>query len=287
MTSRPSSSGRSGLELLLLAQLGDARLELVHAAFEGPGPGRVARGAVRAGELVQPVEQGPGVAHVAAHGPVGPAQPVGVEAQVQLDELGHDRNVVLGVAQRRQAVAGHAGAHHLVVVERHPARAEGARAGLADVVEQRGQAQEPVRARLVHHGQGVGEDVLVAVDGVLLEGKAGQLGEELAGKARLHHEPQARRRLVDDDELVELVADPLRRDDGQAVVHGLDGGGDLGHGLEAETGDEARGAQHAQGVVPERHLGPEAACAAGVRRDRPARRRGRRARDRGGAAPWR
>ena len=51
-------------------------------------------------------------------------------------------------------------------------------------MEQSGQAQEPVRARLVHHGQGVSEDVFVAVDGILLEGKAGQLGEELVGKAR-------------------------------------------------------------------------------------------------------
>ena len=31
---------------------------------------------------------GPGVAHVAAHRPVGPPQPVGVEAEVQLDQLG-------------------------------------------------------------------------------------------------------------------------------------------------------------------------------------------------------
>ena len=77
-----------------------------------------------------------------------------------------------GVPQGREAVAGHAGAHHLVVVEGDPARTEGPGPGLADVVEQGGQAQQPVGARLVDHGQGVGQHVLVAVDGVLLEGEA-------------------------------------------------------------------------------------------------------------------
>ena len=49
----------------------------------------VARGAVGARELVQPVEQRAGVAHVAAHRRVGPALAVAVEPQVQLDELAH------------------------------------------------------------------------------------------------------------------------------------------------------------------------------------------------------
>ena len=82
-------------------------------------------------------------------------------------------------------LAGHAGPHHLVVVEGDPAGGEGAGPGLADVVEQGGQTQQPVRARLVHHGQRVGQDVLVAVDGVLLEGERRELGEELVGQARL------------------------------------------------------------------------------------------------------
>ena len=140
---------------------------------EGPGPRRVARGAVRAGELVQPVEQRAGVAHVAAHGPVGPPQSVGVEAEVQLHQTHHHLYVVVGIAQRHQPFVSHAGADHLVVVEGDPGGAEVPCAGLADVVQQGGQPQEPVRARLVHHRQRVGEDVLVTVDGVLLEGQAG------------------------------------------------------------------------------------------------------------------
>ena len=50
---------------------------------------------------------------------------------------------------------GHPRPHHLVVVEGHPAVDEGPGPRLADVVEQGGQAQQPVRRRLVHHGQGV------------------------------------------------------------------------------------------------------------------------------------
>ena len=52
---------------------------------------RVARRAVAAGQLVETVEVRAGVAHVAAHRAVGPAHPVGVEAQVQLDEARHGR----------------------------------------------------------------------------------------------------------------------------------------------------------------------------------------------------
>ena len=61
---------------------------------EGPGLGRVAGGAVAPGQLVEPVEQRAGVADVAAHGTVGPPQPVGVEAQVEVDQLGHHLDLV-------------------------------------------------------------------------------------------------------------------------------------------------------------------------------------------------
>ena len=81
----------------------------------------VAGGAVAPGQLVELVEQGAGVADVAAHGAVGPAQPVGVEPQVQLDQLGDHLDVVVRVAQGLHPVAGHAGPDHLVVVERHAA----------------------------------------------------------------------------------------------------------------------------------------------------------------------
>ena len=80
--------GPDRVELLLLAQLDDAALELVHPPTERPRLGRVAGRAVAPGQLVQPVEQRSGVADVAAHRPVGPPEPVGVEPQVQLDQPG-------------------------------------------------------------------------------------------------------------------------------------------------------------------------------------------------------
>ena len=81
-------------------------------------------------------------------------------------------------------------ADDLVVVEAHAAVGDGARARLADVVEQRGQAQQPVRRRLVHDCEGVRQDVLVPVDRILLERETRQLGQELAGQAGAHNEPQ-------------------------------------------------------------------------------------------------
>ena len=82
----PVEVGSQRDELLLLAQLRDAGLQLVHAARQRPGLGGVAGRAVAAGQLVEPVELVAGVAHVAAHRLVGPAEPVGVEAQVQLHQ---------------------------------------------------------------------------------------------------------------------------------------------------------------------------------------------------------
>ena len=168
---------------------------------------------------------------------------------MEVDQLAHRVHVIVGVAQGLHALAGHAGAHHLVVVERHPAVDEGPRPGLADVVEQGGQPQEAVRGRLVHHGQGVGQHVLVAVDGVLLEGQAWQLGQELLGQAGADHEPQGHRRHRHHHDLVELVADPLGRHDGQAPVTGPHGVDQSLVGLEAEPGREPGRPQHAQGVV--------------------------------------
>ena len=195
-----------------------------------------------------------GVAHVAAHRLVGPPQPVGVEAQVQLDQPHHGVDVGGRVAQRLHARPRHARADHLVVVEAHAAVGDGARARLADVVEERGQAEQPVLRGLVDDGQGVGQHVLVPVDRVLLERQARQLGQELVGQAGAHDEPQRLRRHVDHDDLVQLVADALGRDDGQPAVHPLHRGRQRRVGLEREPGGEAGRPQHAQRVVAEGDL---------------------------------
>ena len=64
--------------------------------------------------------------------------------------------------------------------------AEGPGPRLADVVEERGEAEQPVRRGLVDHRQGVGEHVLVPVDRVLLEGerRAARGGTRRPGRSR-------------------------------------------------------------------------------------------------------
>ena len=117
--------------------------------------------------------------------------------------------------------------------------------------------------------------------------RPGQLGQELAGQPGAHHEPQRHRRHVDHDDLVELVADALGRDDGQPAVHPLHRRRERRVGLEREARREARRAQHAQRVVAEGDLAGRAACAAGPPPGPPARRRGRSAPCRAGAGPAR
>ena len=84
----PTVAARADAEVvhdLVAVELGADRVELLLAraaprsaprarpcAGRAPAPCRVAGGAVAAGQLVQPVEERPGVAHVAAHGAIGP-----------------------------------------------------------------------------------------------------------------------------------------------------------------------------------------------------------------------
>ena len=171
---------------------------------------------------------------------------------MELDQAAHGSDVVGRIPQGAHPLLGHAGPDDLVVVERHTVRSEGARLGLPHVVEQRRQPQDPVVARgALDDGDGVGQHVLVAVDGVLLQAEGRQLGQELVGQARLDEEPQAPARLLDDQQLVELIADALGGDDlepGSQLTHGLDKGR---VGREVVAGDEAGGPQHAEGVVAE------------------------------------
>src|SRR6202050_147397 len=143
------------VELLAFSEAGDAFHELVHAAGQGGGLPGVAGRAVGPLELVQLVEQRPGVSHVAAHRPVGPPQRVGVDAEVQVDELGDVLDDLVAVPQRPQSFLGHAGSDHLVVVEADTARPDRAGLGLADVVEQRGEPHRRMR-RFGGGGYGAG-----------------------------------------------------------------------------------------------------------------------------------
>ena len=77
--------GADGSELLYLAKLSYACLELVHPLRQGSCTGRVPGSAVGTRQLVELLEKVAGVPHVAADSAVRPAHPVGMEAEVQFD----------------------------------------------------------------------------------------------------------------------------------------------------------------------------------------------------------
>ena len=129
-------------------------------------------------------------------------------------------------------------------------------------VRRKSKSPEQPAVDVLDDGDRVAEHVLVAVDRVVLEAQRRQLGQEVLGEAGVDEEPQPGRRAVDDDQLVELVADPLGRHDRQPVAPLDDGGDELGHRLQAEAGDEAGRPQHPQRVVVEADLRRRAACAA-------------------------
>ena len=261
----PVELGADRGQLLGGRELVDARLEVVHPLAEADRLALVAGGAVAAGEHVELAEQGAGVAHVAAHRGVAPPHLVGVEAEVQGDELGDGLDVGVGVPQRLHALARHPRPDHVVVVERGPlALLEAARARLADVVEQRGEAGDAqvvraggVRCRRAHvldDGDRVAEDVLVAVDRIVLEAQRRQLRQEVLGEPGVDEEPQPGGGVVDHHQLVELGPHPLGGHDleaGAAVAHRVD---ELRRRGQVVAGDEPGGAQHPQRVVVEAHL---------------------------------
>ena len=124
-------------------------------------------------------------------------------------------------------------------------------------MQQRGEAHAQLGTGLGDDGDRVREHVLVPVDRVLLELHRVELGKELVGEPGAREEPQARLRVGRDEQLAELVADPLRAHDLEPVAvprHRLD---HLGVGLELERRGEPRRAQHPQRVVEERHLDRE------------------------------
>src|SRR5674476_662892 len=133
-----------------------------------------------------------------------------MEAQVQLDETGHRLDGVLVETHRLHPAHGHLGTDDLVMMEAHATRSvavlETARGGLADVMHERGKAQNQVRSRhgrgrpfsrslqgdrLLEHNQRVLVDVLVSVSYTHLELKCRQLGQDVVGQACLDEEPES------------------------------------------------------------------------------------------------
>ena len=217
---------------------------------------------------MQPLELVARVAHVAAHGRVGPgAVGVSEEPQVQLDQARHGRDRVVVEAQLAQTSARELRAHHVVMVERHgTARLEPSGGGLADVVQQRGEphdeigrfqpaARHLVIDRLVEHGERVLVHVFVVVVFVDLEPQRRDLGQHPIGEAGIHQQTDAAPRRRGQQQLRQLIAHALGRD-------AVDLGGQPGHrlaglvlDLEPELRREPGGAEHPQRIIAERALG--------------------------------
>ena len=104
---------------------------------------------------------------------------------------------------------------------------------------------------LLHHDERVLVDVLMAMVLVDLELQAGEFGQDVRREPGLDEHREAEARARTEQELGELVADPLRRDDLQACSHVAHGGEHLGCDREAELRDEACRAHHAQWIVAE------------------------------------
>ena len=165
----------------------------------------------------------------------------------------------VGSRKATQACPRHAGTDDLVVVEGDPARAVPTRPRLADVVEQRGQPRHDVRHAVVAPGAarcrrrrscgsarpcGGGSDPARAA----APGISGRNWSNSPESWR-NHRPGGR--VVDREQLVELVADPLGRHDLEPRRHRRRRLHERRVGHEAVAGDEPGGPHHPQRVVAE------------------------------------
>ncbi len=167
------------------------------------------------------------------------------------DVLDHRRRI----PERLQALLRHPSAEHLVVMELHTFRRDLPSAGLAYVVQEGSEAQREVTlVTRLDDREGVMQNVLVAVDGILLELQAGELGQELLGEAGVDDELQPLRGGAAQQQLGQLVRDPLRGDDGNPAVHPADRLDDAWRRRGVELRCEPSHAQHPQRIVRERDL---------------------------------
>ena len=93
--------------------------------------------------------------------------------------------------------------------------------------------------------------------GVLFQPQRGHLGQEPIGQPRLDEQLEPGRRVIPDEQLVELVTDPFRRHDLEAIAHRAHRLHHAGCRRDLKLGHEAGGPDHAQGVIGERDLGIE------------------------------
>ena len=138
------------------------------------------------------------------------------------DQLGNVLDDLLGIAKFLETSSGHSGPDDLVMVKRHPIRAELTGVRLSNVVEKRGQSQDQVGRRLVDNREGVRQHVLVTVLGVLLHRQREKLGEKVSCKPRSHQPMEDDTGRFGGQQLRKLVADPLCRHDLEAIAHRCD-----------------------------------------------------------------
>ena len=181
---------------------------------------------------------------------------------MQEDQLRHRIDLVLAESQCRQPLADQLRADHVVVVERHlAARLEPASRRLADVVQQRGQPDDEVGLRrqpilqldrLLEDGQAVLVDVLVPVVLVAFQPQRGQLGQHAVREPGPHQQIEADPRVLGTDQLDQLIPDPFRGDDRQAIGHRRHRGHDVRSRPKAQLRRKPRRPHHPQRVVAER-----------------------------------
>ena len=255
MTCRPSSGGRIASSSSCSRSSAMRRSRSSMRRCERARPVLVARGAVAALQVVELVEQGAGVAHVAAHRLVGPAHRVGVDAQVQVHELHDVVDHVVRVLQRAQPLLGHA--------RRRPPRGGGSsrrrrRTSGSWACRRRGTARPGARAA---RGACSRTTAIVCASTSLWRwiGSCSRRMRLSSGRNSSASPVSARNQrpaagVVDEQELGELVADALR-------ARRSRGGG-------AARRPRRRARARARGRTARRSA-PRAACAAGRRRTTP------------------
>ena len=92
------------------------------------------------------------------------------------------------------------------------------------------------------------------MDRIVLESHRRKLRQELVGQPGVDEEPQSSSRMIGDEQLVELVADPLSRHDLEPRRHLAYRRYQLGCRRQLVRGDEAGRAEHPQRVVAEADL---------------------------------
>ncbi len=187
----------------------------------------------------------------AADGGVGPGWLVADE--VVADEVDDAEAVVVGEAEALEDGVGDLGADALVLVEGVVAGlvAEGAALGLADVVEEGGDAEDGVALAGVEAGHGVAPDV-EDVPAILLAAVGGdELGAGDVEDAGAEHDVEGAAGLACLHGLDPLVVDAFGADLAEGVEGQVDGG--LGVRVEGglQRGDEASGAEHPEPILGE------------------------------------